>query len=198
MQKFSVERVLNPHWKSTFVLLWLLFGSFARALAPHSGRAGTALNLVWGALCALIGAVAAGGAPLSHQGVFWWPWLSVFLWNSGRQAWGARFAGSVGRVGRVGLFSLVVIFIVPICAIAITVTRADFVFGFAMPGLILLFVSIAIVGVWVLLVGTLNLSKADGASVVEKWLNHFTRMGLDILSVLGGAAIVVWLGHALA
>jgi len=73
-QGFVVE--LYPHWKSSFVLLWLLFSSAARrAFFP----AWQLIWTLWGGVCALVASVCAGTVPLDDPAVLWWPLAGFFL-----------------------------------------------------------------------------------------------------------------------
>jgi hypothetical protein len=82
---------LHSHWRQIFVLLWLYFGSYARA---HMGK-GLLTAFVWlrAGIIALVFGALAGTVPLSHPAVFWWPAAGYFLSEaviSVWEAWGVR------------------------------------------------------------------------------------------------------------
>lgn len=66
---FTLDLQLLPHWKYVFILWWLVFGAIARAVAQVKGQRAAAGYYVWGGVCAFAAGVVAGVAPLPSLGV---------------------------------------------------------------------------------------------------------------------------------
>jgi hypothetical protein len=60
---------LQEHWRSAFVLLWLMHGSWARNISYGFGL----FTFIWGGLCALVAGAATGTVPLNSWAMFIWP-----------------------------------------------------------------------------------------------------------------------------
>jgi hypothetical protein len=191
---------LQPHWKSAFVLLWLVLGNQAR-VGDRLFR-----QLAWAGCCAFFGAIGAGASPLNSIGVFLWPVAAVAVWLAADVAatWGpARHLGFGSTVMSVAAFFAfaLLLFIPSIAALSV---------GYRLipspsPGLVSLAALTAIYGLINLLLSGANFltfktmasdpdSEQFGLANARKAFN----MGANILAVLGGALFLVWLGHMLA
>ena len=107
IERFAIEPLLewlrlcgfnysiHGHWKYEFILLWLIFGSVARAYSPKVASFASvmptvtakafflvlaALEWVTSGSCALIGGVLAGSVPLNDIATLWWPTFAMILY----------------------------------------------------------------------------------------------------------------------
>jgi len=205
----GVDLHLLPHWRHVLVLLWLYFGSQARAgWAPFLNRWGKgAFDIGWGVACALFGGVAAGTVSLSSPALFFWPLVATVLYRFGEDMWMATFLflmkSQSSRTGtRVSWFRFLADSLRRQfrndgwrAVVAIVVGFAFAIDGSPSPGLIALIVFVAIQAVIYLRIGfTFPLNGEQGGDFVTRFDNPATRNGLNILAVLGGATFVVWLG----
>lgn len=67
---FGVDLKLLPHWKYVFILWWLVFGAIARAVAQAKGQRAAVGYYAWGGTCAFAAGVVAGVSPLTSLGMF--------------------------------------------------------------------------------------------------------------------------------
>lgn len=194
---------LHPHWKHAFVLLWLLFSSAART----SDGLGNRFWWVWGGVCALLTSVLAGTAPLSDPLVFYWPLAGFLLFASVRNTdenigtlYRKRlpippFAGVAKFLAAITLFLLLILLLT---LIPIGLPPIPFFANSPSPGLATLTAFAAMVGM-ACVIAALIMLRGEGSTFLQKWLGDpNARLGLDILSVLGGAAAIVYLARLMA
>jgi len=191
LRALDIEFELFDHWKDVFVLAWLFMAATARAYGDWGRWQDMAFIWVVGALCALLSSVLAGTATLSSPNIFLWPLLGFLIWAAAITRW---------RVSRKDWWpTLLAEVIVPATVVGLTA----YAFGFLIvsspsPGLVSLTAFVAIWGVLAIGEGVFDLSGNGGT-----WLQHLPselkiRIGIDILSVLGGAAFIVYAAHQLA
>lgn len=184
---YCVYMTGNFAWSATFARTegWTWLESFGLFGMP---------KLAVAAACAM-----AAGLAVSDPAVFWWPFAAWYLYLNARAALAGQFSWG--------------------WAIGATVFVALAVSGISFgssssPGVATL---AAVVGIIAALsaIEALEKTQQDSsdwdvvdeflsgststASSWDRWLrDDRTRVGLDVLSVLGGAAFIVWLGNALA
>jgi hypothetical protein len=195
LQQFRPDIELQLHWKYVFVLLWLFFGSYAKAFATRQRPIYTIILFLWSAFCALLGGILSGVAPLSSSVKIDEPIACFMLFILGISVWRATFERTKGKTwfgefGFWGVFQLVLV--VGIATISILIARKETL----SIGLASLAGLIGLNGVGLLIGGLFDLD-GDGDSWFQKWLNSSSAtIGIDILSVLGGAAFLTSLAHA--
>jgi hypothetical protein len=203
LHSLGVEIELQEHWKYAFVLMWLLFGSFARANAAAELPGLAAFVFVWGGFCALLSGVLAGTVPLSDPGVFWWPLACLGLFTVGPPAWVATIDRTQGGAWlgdfRISLASLLwpmgVFILLPTVAVLMLFSFFETTTA---QGLASLTAWIGLMGLFFLIAGAFD-RKGEGDTWWQKWLGSpVTRIGLDVLAVLGGAAFLTYAAHVLA
>lgn len=183
---FALDLELHTHWKHSVVLLWLFFSSYARTLAKDYPNP----VLVWVAagLSALGGGVAGGLVPLTHAGALFGPmgFYLFFLAATMLPAPNAfRLRAILIALGLATLFGGV--------ALGHNAVKDPSRALFALTLLI------AFMGLVLLFVMGLRFRERERGTFLNSWLNYgYGAAGLNILAVLGGAAFIVWLGHALA
>lgn len=208
------EFQLHPHWKHTFVLSWLYYGAFARAawvmrwLSPPQSSMGatqvwidSAFDWIAGFTCAITGGVLAGTVPLSTPLVFVWPLVAYALYRPVREV-SALIALQLSRLASLidGHYEAMTLHTGPatfLQQLSLAILAAVVGFGLvrsSSPGLVSL---IAFIG------GVAVLYLRWGGAFNRNWWRNLNRepqcrVGLDILSVLGGAAIIVYLAHLMA
>lgn len=189
-QNLNVE--MHDHWRSLFVLLWLLFASTARSFTEESAW-GT--FFVWGlaGIAALPTALAAGSVPLSGAELFEHVWSGfglfygfalIFVWFFRRESQSWIFAyffnGTAAGTAASLLWSA---------------RDMPIIKDWESPGLLILAGSIAAFAISSIVFGAI-LQDGEGDTFLETWLGApLTRAGAEILVVLAGSgAIVAWLG----
>ncbi len=83
---FDYDLRLYEHWKYSFVLLWLFFGSTARAASGMGTRITFYFYWIWAGFCALVFGVATGTQPFDSGSLFWICVTSIMLFELGRAA----------------------------------------------------------------------------------------------------------------
>jgi hypothetical protein len=191
-QWVQIKLILLPHWKYVFVLWWLVFGTIARTIVAHGARTNATVWYAWGALCALLGGVVAGLAPLSSVG-FLLSSSGLFLYMCGVNMYAAIQDGLTVRNG--------VMAIVGALILAIGVSSPAGIFydpraeGF---GLKVLLTTIALfaVGIAMVAIGPARYRAASTGSFWREYLSdHEVTGALDVLTVLGSAAILVCVAY---
>lgn len=191
---FGWNLQLYPHWKHAFILLWLYFGACARGYW-QTGKAGSAAFVaLWGGLVALVAGAASGTVALGNARgsmfIALWPIAGVIVFELGYNAWVATFdrdrrdtwladfgaltGFTLTRIALPGLLALVVGALIP-------QVRA-----LPNPGLSLLFaLTVVLAAFWVWQGSRDKVRLLDDAN---------SRIGFDMLTVIGGACVVVLLG----
>ena len=172
---------LQPGWKYVFVLLWLIFSSVARGQAAGKAASWRLRIFVWswGGICAAIGGVLSGvTGDISTGAAF-----AYSLWCVGYLLWNLNTIGLRWWLwksfGVTGLFCLA-------STIYLLTFRPEVASG----------MGLAPVAIFALGAGLLWLLMGP---IDRNWLRSWNgRAGVDILSVLGGAAIITLLAHELA
>jgi hypothetical protein len=177
---------LQPDWKYVFILLWLIFGSVARGQAAGRTASWRVRIFVWswGGICAAIGGILSGVTSDIATGAA----FAYSLWCVGYLVWNLNIIGLRWELwksfGVTGLFCLA-------ATIYLLFFRPDMSRMWVASGMGLAPVAIFAAGaglLW-LLMGPFD----------RRWLSSWNgRAGVDILSVLGGAAFVTFLAHELA
>jgi hypothetical protein len=116
---------LDPYWKHVLILMWLYFGSNARAAWLVGNRGTAVFKVVWGGIIAFVASVASGLG--SHIFLALWPILGIAIFEFGDSVWNAiartppgesrwqRFRYSVGQdlgIVAVGLLAFAVVALV--------------------------------------------------------------------------------------
>jgi len=197
---------LYPHWTYSFVLMWLLFGTLART-AWWEGNKITAIFLVlWGGLVAIVAGALSGTVALedatSNMVMAFWPIAGVVVFYLGYDAWFTAFSRGTGDTWlstfEQGAEWVLTRFALPGVLVLVVGTQADkipYVQTLASPGLTLLAALVVAAALYFLWRGATSSRYDDGKTPWQRFLtNGDTHAALDMLSVMGGAAIVVWLG----
>jgi formylglycine-generating enzyme len=205
LQQFGVFFDLQPHWRHAFVVLWLLLSTITRATASFSSNPiATLARYVWGLLCALAAGILAGTVPLSDLAIFFWPAAALALYAVVTHAISAAqnpagFSDWLRRFGLAGILlagSAVGFTVLATRAFGRNNVIASSYWEFhslvspfdPSPGLALLVIGLTVLAMCFLFFGLPNQSDSG-----ER--NPGTEVGVNILSVLGGAAILVALSH---
>lgn len=184
-QGFAIS--VAPHWKHAFVLLWVFYGSLARAFSSPQGPVNYAFVLGWGGFCAFLGGVLSGVVPVASEAFSGGPSISTALYAV-PFALRTFFRPDADLIAGKNTFSLV-----------LALTSLSFSFAFYLwTSLAALVVSVAACGACCLLVGFLARYGHEDAASRGPLDTGSGRAGLDILTVLGGAAVIVYVGHLLA
>lgn len=204
---FNWDLHLYPHWKHAFVLVWLYFGTFARADWAVGARSMAAIEFVWGGLIAFVSGVLSGTVALdgtaSNMLMAFWPIAGVVVFRLGTSALGVTFYRSkdytwLGDFWQFSLRGAVRYALVGGLALLVG-TQADkipFVQVLPNPGLALLFALTVAVALEALWIGASE-QAGPGNTGWQKFINDARiRSGLDMLSVIGLASAVVLLGMA--
>lgn len=196
----GVEIELQDHWRYAFILMWLFLGAWARAQTVFA-----AFTFIWGGFCSLLAGVLAGSVPLSNPGVFWWPFACYLLFLSGGSVWIATAYRNQntnynwlevfwGVFGRRFFFSVVLAVIANVAIFLLFPLLRET----SAPYLATLAVFVGLAGLINLVEGAFRRAR-EGNTWWQQWLGSpNARMGLDMLSVLGGAAVITYLAHVLA
>jgi len=193
---FDWHLQLYQHWKHVFALTWMCFGALGRYVARLQRQA--AFHLGWAGLSALVSGALAGTATLGSYGLFLGTIFGFLLHGFGTAIWwgvkrGYRNTFRFGYQEFQWQWREWLIEFVPFAAISFT--AGQFLITSPSPGLVSTATLAAIYACW-------NLWTAFWLLPVAIWRSGLespeARVGLDILYVLGGAAFIVWLGHALA
>jgi hypothetical protein len=204
---FGWDLQLYPHWKHAFVLMWLYFGTFARATWAAGLRSLAAIVLLWGGFIAFVAGVLSGAVALdsttSNMVMAFWPIAGVVVFALGWGALSATFDRAGGYTWLEHFWSVTLRYPVRFALFgALTLgvgTQADkipFVQTLPSPGLALLFALLVVLVLDSLWDGA-GARRGAGGTRWQKFLNDpNTRLGLDMLSVIGLASFVVLLGMA--
>jgi hypothetical protein len=202
---FDLNWNLYPHWKHGFVLLWLFFAAWERtALKPDAVQRWrdvplwiwffVAIGWISAGLIALVAGVLSGTVPLEHPAVLWWPMAGFGLFIAGagaRQDWLASRRDRKPWASALGITALFIV-------IGSALMALPMISNSRSPGLATLAILIGSLGVLSLLVGTL-FPEGEGNTFWQKWLGGRSMLlGLDVLAVLGSAAIIVWIAQQFA
>lgn len=203
---FGVELSLYPHWKHVFILTWLFVASQVRAnFLPSFGRFGRdKFEFLWGLLCALLAGICAGTAPISHPAVFLWSIFWLIVHRIGNTIWIATFmkimihraGNSFSWISLVAKQTFVMLKkYVVVGFVAASISVAVFPATFSWLAALLLFVAME-AGLYLKygLSRTVGEGMGDLAPGETRFDHPATRVGLEILSVLGVASLVVWIG----
>lgn len=212
----AIELQLLPHWKHVFVLQWLVLGKLAGVVAAWTELRGLTVFLaVWGGLCALVGAAVSGALPLASLSIFLVPLVSMLLYFVGLRAVLYRLIDR-HKLPRPGLLRrrtvTIAIGLAFVTALFASVTPGAKLWmfeGFESPGLAAVVFIVGLTATAMLIVGLViphllprlfpEIVEGDERVTALKLVGvTVAGFGLDILAVLGGAAFIVWLGHALA
>ncbi len=177
---------------------------FARASPSDVGWSGFLFRFIWAGMCALIAGVMAGTLPLESPQIVLWPVAGIFAYFTGVSIADAtlRVPGDGGRLDLLGIEHLLMLVLTGV-SILVAVGMIPISLGVVMPelvapGLVFLAALIGIIGVGFLM-GGLIANDGSGEGFLQKWLTSpGARIGLDILSVLGGAATIVYIAQLLA
>lgn len=253
---------LYPHWKHTFVLLWLYYASALRSAMPERlnprRRARIAFRWASSAIIALIGGVCAGTAPIDQPAVLWWPVAMYFLFaavdhfvfafRSRKQLvdgllalavavpfmglaagwielpivagpsplfWWAiagYFAYGVGTAVTSAAFQhqtsthlagavMMLAIAATAVALGLGVLPGPEWLTFRLspsPGLANLVAFVVIIACWHAFFGLLALARGHEGFLLSAFRSPRMRLALDILAVIGGAAIIVYLAQLMA
>jgi len=197
---FAIDLQLLPHWKHVFVLMWLYFGSHARSFKDRP-RVQLSL-LLWGGVLAILVGAAVGTVALDNLALTGWPILGVIIFDLGVVIiLGARFAHmpfhvwlEMIRLGLPGAF---------IFAVSTQSANIPFLQELHSPRLaLLIFFVLYVAGhkLWLGAWGSEFFRSLASGEFNRRWEEFLhrraTNLAFDMLSVLGGAAFIVWLGHA--
>lgn len=186
----EVQFDLHDHWKSVFVLLWILYAAWARSMAHLADAWTWAFVWFWAGFCALVASVLAATVPLAHAGVLWWPSAGIALYFWGQFAWLGQGFRSIGRIW--------LIFAVGLASVAIVAPSIPLFRTLESPGLAALAIIVAGLGAEILIRGVIYRRERDGATLTQQiFRNPAFGAGLDILAILSATVFVVWLGNAL-
>jgi sulfatase modifying factor 1 len=202
----SVDLVLQPHWKHAFVLLSLAFSGYAHAFKDFAARSATSVFRYANALVsAFLGGLMAGTVHLAHTGVVAWPLAAFLLFRGLNSLWRCVFEAS-GLRSRVLAFIMAALWFGGVGLIAMYVLgleNTDVLPGESpSPGLLLIALAVAGVGVWATVFGfgakrNAVAPQGDAERATPRWLdNPGRKMGLRVLATLGVAASVAGLGQA--
>ncbi|KCZ45915.1 MULTISPECIES: formylglycine-generating enzyme family protein [unclassified Hyphomonas] len=186
----------DPHWVYIFILLAVALGGYAHTLRNFKTQpAFSAFRYGNAVICAFVGGMLAGSAPLAHPGMFAWPIAALLAFIGLNAIWRASFDGKPGQrrmAARAALLSL---------SAAVLTARIAFdlepeggvVHPHSSPGLILLALITAGFGGWFMRFG-LGATRTDETG---------QRLGTQVLAVFGVAAMVIvasqatfWMGRA--
>jgi hypothetical protein len=180
LRAVGADLELQPHWKHVFVLMWLVEGSLSRSIVAVSSPGRVTFFFAWLGFCSLLTAVLAGTVSPTDPRAVLWIVAGLTFSLSGIALWDGVFhrPSSTYRSGALKLALSAILVVV--AATGTLGLDYNFLSGFHI-GYLAGFVGLF--GVALLLAG---LSLKEDAPLVA---------GLDILFVLGGAAIFVALGQ---
>lgn len=186
----TLDLQLYPHWKHLFVLLWLLFGKTAPAIS--GGGLTRWLAYAWGLTCALFGAVVDGTVPLTDGAVGFGFTAGCFLFVAGLLApWLSRVKTRASLWLWCAGMAFLVLGAVWNTVIAWHIVPLPFISIPPPGGLLLTANFVATIAFFLLL-----FSPREDGDKWTMWLFHpVTQSGLSILSVFGGAMLIVWFGQ---
>jgi hypothetical protein len=196
---------LFPHWKHVFVLMWLYFGTNARQVLSSGGWGGAAFRFLWGGAIAISAGVLAGVVALndasSNMAMAFWPMMGIVVFDFGRDAWSAVYVRNEQYTWAQDFWRRAQFTITRRAlpgAILLTIgTQSDSIpilQNIPNRGLALLFAVILALALYYLYRGATAPSK-QGVTPWQRFLNTGrTRIALDMLSVIGLAALVVIIG----
>jgi hypothetical protein len=201
LRSWGVDITLHDHWKHVFVLMWLVLGAWAKfQTAAQPTLAFRIFNFVWGFVCAAAAGVASGTAEYHERALLFWPLAALCLYFTGRYARTLLFERHdatvttltalclIGSAIFTGYCTLVAVGVVPMAPFS-----AD---GLPNPGLAMLAAFVAFFGFYLFMMPSI---KRGGDIEFGEWLHaRQAQAGIDILSVMGGAAFLVWLGNVLS
>ena len=202
----SVDLVLQPHWKHAFVLLSLAFSGYAHAFKDFAARPATSVFRYANALVsAFLGGLMAGTVHLAHTGVVAWPLAAFLLFRGLNSLWRCVFEAR-GLRSRVLAFIMAALWFGGVGLIAMYVLgleNTDVLPGESpSPGLLLIALAVAGVGVWATVFGfgarrNAVAQQGEAERSAPRWVdNPGRKMGLRVLATLGVAASVAGLGQA--
>jgi len=200
-ERFAWDLKLLPHWKHFFVLTLLYFSAYARQAFGERLYGIAVFETVLGIVIALVSAVACGtiGLEQQHSGVLiaLIPIIGIFLFGVSDSIWGATFLRHSGvswaRAFGVMLlddFVRLAFMIIPVLYFSNAERLA--VFGpLPSPGLAVLGTVIPAIAVYHLWAGSMEEVGICGTEWQRFMARGHTKVGLDILAGIGGAALVV-------
>jgi hypothetical protein len=192
-QNFAVD--LQDHWRAAFILLWLLFGSTAKSFTDSTPAWSAVLWSISG-LAALAASLFVGSASLPDPNALLFRYVTfgfaaflgfnlllVWLEHRESQAWFFVYfliAGVFAAARRVLLIGM----------------DAPVLATLPSPGLAMVAIIFTLLGATNVFVGAF-LQEADGETIWQRWLrSNLTRCGFDILIVIGGAGVLVYVATA--
>jgi hypothetical protein len=199
-QLFNVRLELHPHWKHFFTLTWLYFGSSARARIPLWGgqRPSIAFEWIWAGICAFAAGAFSGTVSLSNPAVFMWVILFYGLYELGILVWHSLSGGIQSpRAATRFITKYVVAHALVSAAIGFAMVRNE---NWGLVSLIVLLIVIACHHLWW---GLKGLSSSDSRPFIAQlkhamFVDDEVKIAVNILSVLGSAATLIYLGHGAA
>lgn len=175
---------LQEHWRSAFVLLWLLHGSIARN-SRGDGLVYFLFAIIWGGLTALAAGAMTGTVQLNSVAMIAWPLAGFVACMAGHFVWGVLHRDRPW---------LPLLFAAGAVAVAIgghvATKQWPSLFDVPSPGLLVLAGVVGAVGLLFCLMGLYAASR-------RRWAldNSFNSIGLDILGVMG---LALALGYIMA
>lgn len=197
---FEIDLVLQTHWKHASVLLWLVFGSHAQALADFAARPwASGLRNAAAAGAATTGGLMAGTVHLGHPGVLWWPASALLVYLG----FNALMHGALEGRGLRRIVTLLGAGVLAAGAARLAgftlALRSDDVLGNASPsdGLRIVILATAALGTLAVVFGFGRRRTGDG-NAPASWApdDPGRRMGLRVLATLGLAALVAGASQA--
>lgn len=184
---------LMPHWKQAFVLMWLLLRAFARATSAVTGPWTSAFRFANGFVCATAAGLMAGTVDLAHPGIFFWPLAGFFFYLYLNCLWAALPDQPVGRRLLTSIAGIFFGFLALICAVFAANFMKQETWGGVWSPSPWMWALAALVTLVALF--SLFIAARGPASAGEHWFWRSAkspggRMGLEILAVLGSAALI--------
>ena len=183
----------QPHWTYIFVLLAMAFLGYAHAHRDFSARpAASAFRYGNALVCAFLGGVLAGSAPLAHPGMFAWPVASMLAFFGLNAVWQAALDDGPGR-RRLAAYAALLYF-----AAGGLITFVGFhlepaggaTHPHGSPGLVMLALLALGLAAWAARYGLRAVSSA------APFKDRGRRLGVQVLTVFGVTAVMVVTGQA--